>query len=107
MSHYQAAVYRQRAAHLRTLATQIDATPSMSLHLHAGVDTWYGPRPDSCMTDLVAAQRAVRDAADDLQRQAFTFERRADELEAAAIRAERDAEREAERLALEARDPLV
>lgn len=89
MSHYQAAVYRQRAAHLRALAAQMMNTPSMSLHLHAGADTWYGPRPDACTTDLALAQQAVRDAADDLQRRAFGFERRADELEAAAARDER------------------
>ena len=89
MSHYQAAVYRQRAAHLRTLATKIENTPSMSLHLHAGVDTWYGPRPDACATDLALAQQAVRDAIDDLHTQAFAFDRRADELTAAGIRAER------------------
>jgi hypothetical protein len=106
MSHYQAAVYRQRAAHLRTLATKIENTPSMSLHLHAGVDTWYGPRPDACATDLAIAQHAAREAVDDLRTQAFTFDRRADELEAAAIRAEREAELEAERDAEAARTSL-
>lgn len=90
MSHYQAAVYRQRAAHLRALAAQMTSTPSMSLHLHAGVDTWYGPRPDACVTDLALAQQAVRNAADDLQAQAFAFDRRADEVDAAALLAERE-----------------
>jgi hypothetical protein len=82
MPHDQAAVYRRRAAHLRTLATQIESTPSMSLHLHAGVDTWYGPRPDACATDLALAQGAAREAIDDLRRQAFIFDRLADEYEA-------------------------
>jgi len=92
MSYQQAAVYRRRAAHLLHLATQISTTPSMTLHLHAGVDTWYGPRADACASDLERAQQAVHDAVDDLRTQAFTFERRADELEAAALQAERQAE---------------
>lgn len=104
MSHHQAAVYRQRAAHLRALAARMQNTPAMSLHLHASVDTWYGPRPDACTTDLALAQQAVRDAADDLQTQAFGFDRRADELEAGAIRAERDAELVAARRAEDSHD---
>ena len=92
MSHHQAAVYRQRAAHLRTLASQLADTPSMSLHLHAGVDTWYGPRPDACAADLALAQQAARDAIDDLHTQAFAFDRLADELDAAAFRTERQLE---------------
>ena len=88
MSHHQAAVYRRRAAHLRSLATQITHTPSMTLHLHAGVDTWYGPRPDACCSELALAQQAVRHAVDELHTQAAVFDRRADELTAAALRAE-------------------
>lgn len=95
MSHRQAAAYRQRAAHLRGLANQLIHTPSMSLHLHAGVDTWYGPRADACATELAIAQHGIREAVDDLRTQAFTFDRRADDLEAAAVRAEREAELEA------------
>jgi hypothetical protein len=92
MPHHQAADYRRRATQLRTLAARLENTPSMSLHLHAGVDTWRGPRPDACVTDLAVAQRAVRDAADELQVRAFAFDRLADDLETAAIRAERAAE---------------
>jgi hypothetical protein len=87
MPHSQANDYRQRAAHLRTLAAQIEHTPSMTLHLHASVDTWYGPRPDLCASDLALAQQAARDAAVDLRNQAFRFDRRADELDADALRA--------------------
>ena len=90
MPHRQAAAYRQRAAHFRTLATDMTNTPSMSLHLHAGVDTWYGPRADACATELTSAQHAVREAADDLRTRAFVFDRRAEELEAAIVRAERE-----------------
>lgn len=92
MSHHQAAAYRQRAAHLRALAHQIAETPSMSLHLHAGVDTWYGPRADACATELAGAQHTVREAVEELRTQSFIFDRRAEELEVAAYRAERDVE---------------
>ncbi len=92
MPHDQAADYRRRATQLRMLAARLENTPSMSLHLHAGVDTWHGPRPDACVTDLALAQQAVRDAADELQVRAFAFDRLADDLETAAIRAERAAE---------------
>ena len=85
MSHEQAAVLRCRASQLRTLATQMTTTPAMSLGSHAGVDTWFGPRPDACTTDLGRAQATVRTAADELRTQAFRFERHADELDAAAI----------------------
>lgn len=97
MSYEQAAVYRRRAAHLRSLATQLGTTPSLSLHLHAGVDTWYGPRAEACANDLALAQQAVRHAVDDLRTQAFAFDRRADELEAAAALAERQLEIEGRR----------
>ena len=90
MSYQQAAVYRRRAAHLRRLATRLGATPSMSLHLHAGVDTWYGPRADACTSDLALAQQAVHHAVDELLTQAFAFDHHADQLEAgAAIEARR------------------
>jgi hypothetical protein len=75
MPHRQAAAYRQRATHLRTLATEMANAPSMSLHLHASVDTWCGPRADVCATELASAQHAVRGAADDLRTRAFVFDR--------------------------------
>ncbi len=84
MSYQEAAHYRRRAAHLRSLSHRMTSNAAMSLHLHTGVDTWYGPRADSCTTDLARAQQNVRDAADDLIRQAIGFELRADELDAAA-----------------------
>ena len=92
MSHREAAVYRQRAAHLRALARQIADSPSMTLHLHAGVDTWYGPRADACTTELASAQHTVREAVDELHTQSFVFDRHAEELEAAALRAELEAD---------------
>lgn len=88
MSHAQAAHYRRRAAHLRTLAQQLTHSPSMSLQSHSTVDTWQGPRAQECNDDLASAQRAVHLAIDDLGDQAWRFERTADELEAAAARAD-------------------
>jgi hypothetical protein len=62
----------------------------MTLHLHAGVDTWRGPRADGCATDLRRAQQDVREAADELDVRASRFERQADELDAALIRPDLD-----------------
>lgn len=104
MSHDQAAVYRRRATHLRTLAHEMTHTPAMTLHTHATVDTWQGPCADACTNDLVAAQRAVHVAVDDLGDQAWRFDRHADDLEAAAFRADRAVEAERERRAEQDRE---
>lgn len=90
MSHHEAAVYRRRAAHLRALAERLRTTPSMTLHLHAGVDTWHGPRADECTTDLARAQQGMHHAADDLETQALRLHTHADELAMIASRADRD-----------------
>lgn len=97
MSHALAAHYRGRAAHLRSLAHQMQHTPSMTLQTHATVDTWHGPRAHECNERLAAAQRAMHLAIDDLGDRAWRFDRHADDLEAAAIRADRAAEAAAER----------
>jgi hypothetical protein len=104
MSHAHAARYRGRAAHLRTLAYQMGHTPSMTLQSHATVDTWHGPCADECNQKLAIAQRAMHLAIDDLDDTAWRFDRRADELEAAAIQADRQRERDAEEAAERARD---
>lgn len=88
MSHTQAALYRRRAAHLRTLAYQMQHTPSMNLQTHATADTWHGPCAQECNQSLATAQRAVHLAIDDLGNRSWRFDRDADELEAAAIRAD-------------------
>lgn len=97
MSHAQAAHFRRRAAHLRTLAHQMQHTPSMTLQSHSTVDTWHGPCAQRCNEELAIAQRAVHLAIDDLGDRAWRFDRTADDLEAAAIRAERAAAEAAER----------
>lgn len=106
MSHHEAAVYRRRAEGLRTFASEISTTSSLSLDSHAGVDTWFGPRADSCTTDLNNVQGAVRSSIDDLRIQAQRFDDTADQLEAAAWAAEHEAgrlraEKEARRVRVE------
>lgn len=64
----------------------------MSLDAHAGVDTWYGPRPDECCNALALAQRAARGAVTDLRVQAQRFDDTAAQLDAEAFAAERAAE---------------
>jgi len=91
MSHEHAAHYRRRAAHLRKLAHQMQATPSMSLQTYSTVETWHGPQAQRSNDDLARAQRAVHLATDDLADRAWRFDRTADDLEAAAIHAERAA----------------
>ncbi len=80
----RAAQLRRRARHLRDLATAIEATPAMSLDVHAGDDTWIGPRPVLCRALLAAGQRQLHRAADDLRSTAYRFELLAEELDAAA-----------------------
>ena len=85
----EAADLRRRARELRALARQLERSPLHSLHLSAGVDTWTSPRADECRDLLTSDQSRLRSAADDLTAQAMWFERRADELEAAAAMARR------------------
>ncbi len=99
MSHAQAAYYRRRADHLRTLAHQMRNTPSMTLQTHTTVDTWQGPRAQECTQNLATAQRAVHLAIDDLGDHAWRFDRHADDLEASAIRADQQRERDAQEAA--------
>lgn len=91
MSTAEAALLRRRASHLRSMAAHMRTTGSMSLHRDAGVDTWMGPRAHTCTCDLIAAQRSVHDAADDLDVRAHRLERDADDLVAAAVRVAQEA----------------
>ena len=72
---------RVRARNLRTLATAIETMPAMHLDRDAGIDTWRGPRPAACFRALIDAQRRVHEAAEDLRREAWGLELRAEELE--------------------------
>jgi len=87
MSHHLANVYRRRARHLRQLAWQMNDSPALRLHIHAGVDTWHGPRPLASTSDLRRAQDEIHREIDDLQVRATRFDREADRLDAVAYAA--------------------
>ncbi len=76
----------------------------MTLQDHSTVDTWRGPRAQECNQSLAAAQRAVHLAIDDLGGRAWRLDRDADELEAAAIRADRLRLEQAEAAGVRERD---
>ncbi len=76
---------RQRARHLRDLASSIEALPVMSLEGYAADDTWRGPRPMLCRSMLGRNQQQLHAAADDLRSHAHLFEQRAAELDAIAV----------------------
>jgi hypothetical protein len=78
----RAAELRQRARHLRDLATRIEALPVMSLDRYADVDTWRGPRPALCRATLTVNQHQLHAAADDLRSHAWRLDRQAEELDA-------------------------
>ncbi|MFK8025886.1 MAG: hypothetical protein AB8G26_18165 [Ilumatobacter sp.] len=84
MSHHLADVYRHRARRLRELADDIHHTPALRLHLHAGDDTWRGPRALASVADLRRAQVEVEREVHLLRVRADRFEREADRLDALA-----------------------
>jgi len=81
MSTTQAIQLRQRARHLRGLATAIEASPAMQLGLHADDDTWRGRKPTLCRSILAANQHQLHAAAEDLRQQAYLFEQQAVQIE--------------------------
>jgi hypothetical protein len=78
---------RARARSLRSLATELEQTPALSLQRDAGPATWHGPRAEACVRTLVALQHPVHEAAEDLRWLAHRLEVRAAELDAAHARA--------------------
>jgi len=81
MSTTQAIQLRQRARHLRGLATAIEASPAMQLGLHADDDTWRGRKPALCRGILASNQHQLHAAVKDLRGQAYLFEQQAIEIE--------------------------
>jgi hypothetical protein len=79
---------RARARSLRTLATDLERSPVMSLDRDAGPDTWRVPRGDACFAALRTHQAHVHQAADDLRWLAHRLELRADEVETARARSQ-------------------
>jgi hypothetical protein len=80
----QATQLRQRARHLRDLASSIEAMPAMRLDRHADDDTWRGRRPLLCRTLLATNQHQLHSAADDLRRVALRLDQQAEEFDAVA-----------------------
>ena len=72
---------RARARSLRTLATELERTPAMSLDVDAGPATWQVPRGDACVAALHVHQTRVHQAAEELRWLAHRLDVRADELE--------------------------
>lgn len=74
-----------RARRLRRLAASLARRPLADALRRAGDDTWHGPLPERWRADLTVAQYRLDAAGDDLTRQAFVLDRRADELELQSI----------------------
>lgn len=77
---------RLRAAELRRVAGAIEAAAVMRIDQRAGEATVRGPRFDELLDRLRRAQHDLYSRADELRSSAFTFELRADDLDAAALR---------------------
>lgn len=76
---------RRRADALRVLAGRLEATPLLTLHRWAGTDTWTSPRANELRSQLDGDRSRLYAAADELRDQARRLERRADDLDAAAV----------------------
>lgn len=85
MSHADAIDLRRRARRLRDLASRIEGSPALSLERAAGDDTWRGHRPTLCVALLHSNQAQLHREVEQLRWQAYLFERRAAELDAAAL----------------------
>ncbi|MBV1894713.1 MAG: hypothetical protein KUG57_11730 [Ilumatobacteraceae bacterium] len=83
----RAAQLRRRAQHLRTLASEMESTPALSLGQHAGEETWCGSRPELCRSALKANHQRLHASADSLREQAYLFVRHANEIEIEVRRA--------------------
>ena len=79
--------YRRRAAALRELAAQVEASPVLRLHDGAGTDTWSGPGAEACRTMLADDRVRLLHAAAELNEQAWWYEHQADALDAIAAAA--------------------
>jgi hypothetical protein len=58
---------RERARTLRSLASEIERGPAMSLDRHAGPETWRTPRAELCRSVLRTGQRQLHQAAEELR----------------------------------------
>jgi hypothetical protein len=74
--------YRRRAAELRRLAVQLEASPVLRLHGGATADTWSSPSAEACRSTLSDDQARLLHAAAELHQQAWWYEHQADALDA-------------------------
>lgn len=76
----QAEQLRNRARHLRSMASMIGASRALSVHTLAGPDTWVGPTAQACFDTLLTLRRQLRSAQRSLTDAARGLEHRADAL---------------------------
>ena len=75
---------RARAHGLRTVAAQLSPRDIDILTVRAGNDTWVGPTPQQCLDDLQRISRELGTAHDELVAAAVRLETEADAIDAAA-----------------------
>jgi hypothetical protein len=75
---------RHRADELRRFANRVEATRLVSAYVFAGDDTWVGPTPAACLSDLVRLRRNLLTQCDGLRVAARRLDRAADAMAAAA-----------------------
>lgn len=79
--HPLSSVLRQRAGHLRELASSIERSLVMTLGDTGDTETWTTNRARLCQRMLRRNLHQLHQAADDLRETAIRFRQRADELD--------------------------
>jgi len=85
MPNDDAAALLVRSARLTILSAQLRTTPAAFLHLKAGTDTWVGPTPSRCFDDLTHVARSIHRAADDLLAAAVKLQKQAELILSAGL----------------------
>ena len=75
---------RRRAAHLRQVASAIDAVRLDEVAAWAGADTWRSPGAERCRAMLDQDRHRLVHAADELRERAWHLDREADVRDALA-----------------------
>ena len=81
LHHPYSTVLRQRAAHLRDLATMIESSSVMALDDDHILDAQPANRTEFCQLLLTRNLHQLHEAADDLRYSAFRLRQQADELD--------------------------
>ena len=82
---------RARARVIRGVASQLTARDLDSLTARAGNDTWEGPTPQRCLDDLLRVRRELVTAHEELLAAALRLEADAERLDTAMLIAARAA----------------